>query len=186
MMRIVPVVLMVIVLTGCSKKSAEEMFAAGEEAQALAEEALGEEAQDSLFRLAISNFNAVVEDYPDHPIAEPALFRVAELHSNGTRRFLEAIDTYRRFRAVYQNSPQAPVSLFMIGFLYNNELGQYEKAAAAYTEFLENYPDHELAPSASAELAFLGKSPEEIIEQQMADIKGENGKPSPAGGPMTP
>ena len=186
-MRFIPVFLIPLLLTACGKPSAEESFLAGEDAQQLAESAASEAVQDSLFRIAIENFEAVVVNHPDDVFAEPALFRVAELHNNGTRQFHRAIDTYRHFRTIYPASPQAPVSLFMVGFLYNNELGQYREAAAAYNEFLNSYPDHELATSASAELENLGKSPEEIIEQQLALTKDkERGKSDPDPEQMNP
>ena len=164
-------------LVSCGTPSAEESFRAGEEAQAKAESSLGLEsgAQDSMFVVAIRYYEEVVENHPDHPLAANALFRVAELHNNGTRRFQEAIATYRRFLEAYPDSPQAPVSLFMTAFLYNNELHDLPNASAAYRDFLERYPNHELAPSASGELANLGKSPEEIIEQQVAVMKEGGG-----------
>ena len=90
-------------LTGCGKPSAEESFRAGEQAQAQAEQSLGNSPQsvDSLFRTAIGHYEQVVENHPDDPLAENALFRIAELHNNGTRNFHEAIATYRRFFSAY-------------------------------------------------------------------------------------
>jgi outer membrane protein assembly factor BamD (BamD/ComL family) len=162
-------------IAGCGKPSAEESFGAGEMAQKQAEQSLGTSPQsvDSLFMTAIGHYEQVVENHPDHPLAESALFRIAELHNNGTRRFQEAIATYRRFLSAFPESPQAPVSLFMVAFLYNNELHDLNNAGAAYREFLSRYPNHELAPSASGELENLGKSPEQIIEQQVALLKNE-------------
>ena len=172
-MRVLIPAVCLFILAACAKPSAEESFAAAEEAQRQAESELGVSPtlQDSLFLAAISHYEEVVENAPDNPLAEAALFRIAELHNNGTRRFQDAIDAYRRFLVRYPASPQAPVSLFMIGFLYNNELSDLESARATYGEFLERYPDHELAASARGELDNLGKSPEEIIARQTAALK---------------
>jgi outer membrane protein assembly factor BamD (BamD/ComL family) len=174
-----------LVAVGCAKPPAEESFRAGEEAQQQAEQTLGASPQavDSLFLVAIGHFEQVVGNHPDNPLAEGALFRIAELHNNGTRRFQEAIATYRRFLSTYPESPKAPVSLFMIAFLYNNELHDLKNASATYREFLSRYPNHELATSAKGELENLGKSPEEIIEKQVAILKeGKNGPAAPGGG----
>jgi outer membrane protein assembly factor BamD (BamD/ComL family) len=178
-MKYTLLLLISLVLAGCGKPTAEESFAAGEQSQLKAEDNLGSPAgvQDSLFLLAIHHFEQVVENNPDHPLAESALFRVAELHTNGTRRFTEAIDAYQRFGALFGGSPQAPVSMFMVGFLYNNELHQIDSADAAYRRFLKDYASHELAASARAELDNLGKSPEQIIEQRIASIKEESSDP---------
>ncbi|MDH4070469.1 MAG: tetratricopeptide repeat protein [Ignavibacteria bacterium] len=183
----VPVALFIVcAVLGCGVPPAEETFSLAEEAQHKAESELGISAQiqDSLFMVAIGHYESLVADHPDHELAEPSLFRVAELHNNGTRRFQSAIDTYRRFLLQYPESPRAPVSLFMIGFLYNNELGDVESAGASYREFLERYPDHELAASASGELDNLGRSPEEIIARQTAmhqqgSTPAESGQPGP-------
>jgi len=169
-MKVLSALVLVFLLASCSRPSAEETFASAEQAQQMAESELGvsPRVQDSLFMSAIRHYETVAEDHPDDPLAETSLFRVAELHNNGTRRFQDAIDAYRRFLVRYPDSPQAPVSLFMIGFLYNNELGRIEDAGTTYREFLERYPNHELAPSARGELEHLGKSPEEIIATQTA------------------
>jgi TolA-binding protein len=177
-MKKTAVVVVMLVVGGCSKPSAEESFLAGEQAQKEAEAGLGssQHIQDSLFQRAIGFYEAVVEDHPEDERAEMALFRIAELHNNGTRRFMDAINAYERSRSAYPSSPMAPVSLFMIGFLYNNEIRQFDKAAACYREFLDRYPDHELAGSARAELENIGKSPEQIIEKQLAATKESDRK----------
>jgi len=160
---------------GCSKPSAEEYFAEAEQAQRTAEASLGNSKAtlDSLFTAAISSYEKIVEEYPDDPLAEVALFRIAELYNNGTRSFQKAIDTFRRYLTAYPDRPQAAVSLFMIAFLYNNELQNLDSATAVYGRFLKRFPDHELASSARAESENIGKSPEQIIEQQLAMSKGE-------------
>lgn len=176
--------IVVALLAGCGSPSAEESFRAGEEAQTQAEQVLGSTQQpaDSLFLVAIGHYEQVVENHPDDPLAENALFRIAELHNNGTRRFQDAIATYRRFFSTYPESAQAPVSLFMIAFLYNNELHDLNNASIAYREFLSRYPNHELSPSAQGELEYLGKSPEQIIEQQVTLLKEGEGGPASSGG----
>jgi len=180
MMRFFVVTWCCITLVGCSKPSAEESFSAAEKAQHEAEASFDVSGafQDSLFNAAIELYERVVEDHPDNPLAELALFRKAELHNNGLRNFPDAIGTFRRYLAMYPNTPQAPVSLFMMGFLYANELRQLDSAAAVYRRFLASYPEHELSGSARAELDNLGKSPEEIIEKQLALVRESDEKKS--------
>jgi outer membrane protein assembly factor BamD len=162
-------------LLACGKPPAEESFGAAEQTQRSAEAKLGTDdaAQDSLFRIAIEQYEQVVEDHPEHPLAKVALFRVAELHNNGTRDFPKAIEANRRYLSMYPGTPQAALSLFMMGFVYNNELGNYDSAAAAYRRFIQHYPDHELVASARAELETMGKTPEEIIALQLEKAQQE-------------
>lgn len=157
-------------LMACSKPTAEEYFAAAEAFQRTAEAELGskQSVQDSLFNIAIFQFEELADEYPGHPLAQASLFRVAELHNNGTRDFPKSIAAYRRLGMTYSETPQAPLSLFMMGFLYNNELKNFDSAGAVYRRFIERFPEHELTSSARAELENLGKSPEEIIERQVA------------------
>ena len=184
-MRWVLIPVICLALSGCSKKSAQEQFAAGEEAQRSAEASLNlpERIQDSLFTVAVTHYESVVEDFPEDSLAQVALFQIAQLHNNGTRDFPKAIDAYKRYCATYPTSPQTAVSLFMIAFLYNNELHQIDSASVAYRRFLDAYPNHELASSASAELDNLGKTPEQILEKHVATANSEppeakTGKPS--------
>jgi outer membrane protein assembly factor BamD (BamD/ComL family) len=164
-----------VLIAGCSVPPAEELFATARESQKRAEAGLGSppQIQDSLFLSAINAYEAVVEEYPEHPLSEVSLFTIAELHQNGTRRFSDAIGAFRRYAGIYPGTPKTAVSMFMIGFLFNNEIHNIDSAAAAYRAFLAAFPDHELASSARAELDNLGKSPEEIIARQLAAAKND-------------
>jgi TolA-binding protein len=169
-MRILIVAVCCLGLAACGKPSAEESFAAAEKTQRAAEASfeVSQSFQDSLFNAAIELYEQVIENHPDNPIAEVALFRTAELYNNGLRNFPQAISTFRRYLEMYPGKPQAPVCLFMMGFLYANELHQLDSASAVYKRFLDSYAEHELSESARAELDNLGKSPAEIIEQRVA------------------
>src|SRR5262245_39123663 len=115
-MRWVLIPMLCLALSGCGKKSAQEQFAAGEQAQPSAEGSLGGPAavKDSLFTVAITNYEGVVDEYPGDSLAPVALFRIAELHNNGTRDFAKAIAAYKRYAVTYPSSPHAAISLFMI------------------------------------------------------------------------
>ena len=161
------VLLLAAAAAGCSKPTAEEYFArAQREAQAaatMADTLRSPDAVREAFRPALSDFESVLREYPRHPLAEPALFEIANIRNSNLHMPQEAIDTYRQYCLQYPDGKQTAMAMFLIGYLYNNELHSSDSAAAAYRRFLEKYPENEMAASARFELENLGKSPEEAM-----------------------
>ena len=81
------------------------------------------------------------------------------------------VESFKKIHDNYPESDYAPTGLFMAGFINANELQNYEEATSLYQKFLKEYPDNELVPSAQAELNFMGMSPEDIIEKNVAKEK---------------
>lgn len=154
-------------LAGCSRPSAEEYFArAQKDAQAaasIADTLRSPEALRGAFQPALSGFESVIREYPRHPLAEAALFEIANIKNSNLHMPQEAIEGYALYCRQYPSGEKTALAMFLIGYLYNNELHNTDSAAAAYRRFLDRYPDSEMAASARFELNTLGKNPDEAL-----------------------
>lgn len=172
---------------GCSKPSAEEYFARAQgQAQAaatMADTLRSPDAVREAFQPAIGLFEDVIREYPHHPLAEAAIFEIANIKNSNLHLPREAIEGYSLYCRQYPAGKQTPLAMFLIGYLYNNELHNTDSAAAAYRRFLEKYPDSEMATSARFELNTLGKSPEDALPNPPPDPAAKRGKKN---SPQTP
>jgi tetratricopeptide (TPR) repeat protein len=179
MKLVVRVMVMAVVLfslVGCSNPPASEVLKNAQDAEEYARKTL-----DSLhalrladstrpapqpseqFKDVLSAYTRLVDDYPDSPEAEVALFRRAGIRNNFTKEHDLAVKDYALYARRYPENEKTPLVMFLVGYIYNNELHQLDSAAAAYKRFLEKFPDNEMAPSAQFELSNLGKSPDELL-----------------------
>lgn len=167
------------VACGCSRYTAEEYFAKGqqqlEEARHRVDTMSVPTDVKGMFQPALESFTSITTEYPQSPLAEQALFIVATIQNNDVHEPQVAVETFSRYIGRYPDGKQAPLAMFLIGYLYNNELHDTSKAGPAYRSFLAKYPNDEMALSAQAELNTLGKAPEELIPKQVAEAK-----PSPS------
>jgi outer membrane protein assembly factor BamD (BamD/ComL family) len=165
---------------GCSKPTAEEYFVRAQQqaqtAATMADTLRSPVAVREAFQTAIGLFESVIREYPHHPLAEAAIFEIANLHNSNMHMPQEAIDGYNLYCREYPAGKQTPMAMFLIGYLYNNELHKSDSAAAAYRRFLERYPDNEMATSARFELSTLGKSPEEALPAPPPEPAAKRGK----------
>ena len=166
-------------VAGCGKPTAEEYFSRGRQeagkATLIADSLRSEEAVREAFRPALALLGSVVSEYPDHPLADSALFMIASIRQSNLHMPAEAIEGYKEYCRKYPRGAQAPMALFLIGYLYNNDLHNSDSAAAAYRLFLEKYPGSDMAQSAQFELDNLGKSPDEVLPLQAPERqKGGN------------
>ncbi len=152
---------------GCSKPTAEEYFArAQKDAQAAASAAdtlRTLEALRTAFQPALGGFESVIREYPHHPLAEAALFEIANIKNSNLHMPQDAIDGYALYCRQYPSGEKTALAMFLIGYLYNNDLHNTDSAAAAYRRFLDRYPDSDMAASARFELNTLGLNPEEAL-----------------------
>ena len=159
-------------IVSCSKYSAEEYFQRGQQALEAARHAVDTltSPQDvrPLYRPALDAYSHLMTEYPKSPQAEEALFTVATIQNNDLHEPAEAITYFKKYVDLYPDGSHAHVAMFLIGFLYNNDLHDTAQAAPAYRRFLEKYPRDEMALSAQMELNTLGKSPDELIQKQVA------------------
>ena len=149
--------LLLILVTSCSRKSDKELFEEGKIAQS-----------KQNYQLAVERYQAVVEQYPASAYAETSQYYVAIVYNNDLHDTRKAIEAYQKFYDTFQTSNEAPNALFLIGFLYNNELKNIDSARMAYESFLQKYPSHTLAVSAKFELETLGKDPTQVLQSKSA------------------
>ncbi len=141
-----PIVLLLVLVAGCSRRTPETAYTQGKEAE-----------QQKNYQHAAEIFESVVSDYPANALAESSLVRLAILYNSELKDPRKTLDAYRRAYTMFPASRQAPTMLFLTGFVYNNELHQTDSARLVYEQFLTKYPKHELAPSAEFELKTLGQ-----------------------------
>jgi outer membrane protein assembly factor BamD (BamD/ComL family) len=166
-MKLYLLILIAAASAGCGKPTAEEYFArAQKDAQAAASIADTLRSPDALrgaFQPALIGFESVVREYPHHPLAEAALFEIANIKNSNLHMPQEAIDGYALYCRQYPSGEKTALAMFLIGYLYNNELHNTDSAGVAYRRFLDRYPDSDMAASARFELNNLGKNPEEAL-----------------------
>ena len=142
-------------VAGCGGQSADELFAAGEQAAV----------DPATVNEATSHFKAFVERHPEHQRAPEALKKLAAL-AQQQGRMQEAIDYYGRILAEYNGSGHGDEAQFMIAFIYEEHIGDFSKAKLAYQRIIDEYPDSELAANARHLLPNVGRNPEDWVEFQ--------------------
>ncbi|MDP2209207.1 MAG: outer membrane protein assembly factor BamD [Bacteroidota bacterium] len=146
-----------LIFLSCSRVSEEELWKSSEKLL-----------QEQKYAEAIEKLKEIVKEYPKGEKAAEAQFLIAALYNNDLHDFEKAITQYKKFVELFPDDLQVPKAMFLIGFVYNNQLHNFDSAKIAYEAFLEKFPHHELAPSAQMEIQTLGKSPEELIQPEVA------------------
>ena len=145
----------VALFAGCSGQSAEDMFAAGEQAAI----------DPATVNEAATHFKTFIERHPEHQKAPEALTKLAAL-AQQQGRMQEAIGFYRRILTEYNGSDHVDEAQFMIAFIYEEYIGDLAKAKMAYQRVIDDYPDSELAANARHLLPNVGRNPEDWVEFQ--------------------
>ena len=162
-----PALVMLVLLAGCGKQSAEDYFSKAEgeykTARETADTLRNRDNMAKLFEPAMENYMKVVQEYPDDPLAGPALFMAATIRNNEMRDPEQAVVLYKQFADKYPDAKKAPVATFLVGYLYHNDLYMLDSASTWYKRFLDRYPQDEMAASAQFELNSLGKSLDQLI-----------------------
>ena len=133
------------------------------------------EAQDSVFNpenleKQKNAYLAFADKYPDDERTPEFLFKSAQrigaiaAEKNNVQLHEEAIQLFEKIISTYPKNHYAEESMFLIGFVYENHLNNAEKAKYAYEKFLQQYPNSELAEDAKKAITYLGKSPEEVLQ----------------------
>lgn len=87
---------------------------------------------------------------------------VAKTIGNSTK----SLELYTAVAEKLPQHPKAPMALFMEGFILENDRGDTASARVKYQDFLKKYPnDPNFADDAQNALKYLGKSPEEMIQE---------------------
>jgi len=157
------IVLSGIILTGCSKKSEQDLFNTGQKM-----------VQNEKYPEAIDAYETLAKDYPESQRAPKVLFEIGKLYQgkavkniSGTESMKKAVEYYSRIFKEYPKSAEAPSALFMTGFIQANELKDFNSATASFKQFLASFPGNEMASSAQAELDNMGLTPDEILKKNL-------------------
>jgi len=173
MKTILFLLVLLIVISGCSSRKAPDVYAEG-----LAAETGGDP------KLALELYEEVVRDFSAEAVAETAMYKIVMMRGNNPAEKQVAVDAQRRYLDLFPGSTRTPTVMFMMAFLYNNEMDQTDSARKYYDMFLSKYPDHELVPSARFELETLGKAPGDILLG--GEEAGGAGTPSAKNGEARP
>jgi outer membrane protein assembly factor BamD (BamD/ComL family) len=158
-------ILLLILLASCSRKSDQELYREG-----LAAERGGD------LVTAHDRYKEAMSLSPATAYAESCQYRLANMYLVPTGDKRTAAAEQARFYRLFPASPSAPKMLFLAGFTYNNDLHLTDSARALYAEFLERYPSDPMAASARFELDNLGKSPDEYLRSKQG---GDSAKALP-------
>lgn len=92
------------------------------------------------------------------------LFKSADINMN-MHRPKAAIKSFDIILSKYPDFEKASSALFLKAFIYEDQLGDLVSASRYYRLFIEKYPDSDFADDAEISLKYLGKTPEELIEE---------------------
>lgn len=151
-----------LILWGCSRKSAEDLFEKGEIAAS----------DSSTFSEAERLLTELVRQYPEYERCDEAMIYLATIAQNRGQGE-EAVRLYQELIEKYPEGDRAYQAQFMIGYVYEEMLGDEEKAKTAYRKVVANYPDSDLADDAKLSMENVGKPPEEWIKFEEAEPYGE-------------
>lgn len=130
----------------------------------------------------IASFREIVVLYPNHPVADEALFKLIELYLGAYEQFKyksyqdNALLSLKTLVNKYPQSPYAKDSLFSLGEIYFSEFRDWEQAKKYFSLLLERFPQVERAEFVNRRLSYirtqLANDEEKIIAQsKMAMVK---------------
>jgi TolA-binding protein len=162
-MKVLPAILifLLLLLTGCSKPTEEELWNKGVDAQ-----------KSDNFDKALSSYQLLMKEYPKSEKVPEALYAIASIYQNNKQdstkhHFQKAIEAYQRLVNEYPHHATASSASFLIGFIYNNELKNTDSAKAAYEFYISRYPTSPMIESARFELSNLGREPADILKSAL-------------------
>ena len=147
-LRFLAFVCVAMVVSGCTKESADELFTRGEAAAH----------KESTFPAAEKDLAAFLAGYPEDPRADTALHILARVQLSQGKYEL-AVTRYGELVARFPKSRYADQAQFMVGFTLDQQ-GKLDEARTAYQKVIDLYPNSDLADDARVSIANLGKPPE--------------------------
>ena len=163
MNKLVSVFLLIsIFVFGCSQKSDKDYYEEGQNALKTEE-----------YSIALTNFQKIVDEFPNSEFYKNALLQTAELNHGLVNKQItkenseKALKAFSEYHSKFKDDAKAPQALFMVGYIWANELGNIDEAKKVYTKLIELYPNSEMAVAAKSEIDNLGLTPEEILEKSI-------------------
>lgn len=164
-------VVLLVVVSGCSRKMSEEQLFA--EAQKF-------EAKEDIDG-ALKIYEELNNRFPNSATADSVLQKLGMIYLNKKGQFDKAAAAYEQIVDKFPQSKYQPQSLFMVGYIYANHVKNFDKAKTYYDRFIEKYPEHELTASVQWELQHLGKDISDInIFESSATSAGKTDGAVPA------
>jgi TolA-binding protein len=161
-MKVLFLLVLPVLFSGCSSKTADEYKQQAEE-----------NIKNNKLSEAVSVYEDLINDHPRSDEAKEAFFELALIYQHNKLKELtplksqeKAAETFRLFQEKFPRHEKAPLALFMAAYINANELGKYQQATELYNSFLKKYPDHELAVSAQQELDIMGIDPDEVLKNK--------------------
>jgi len=112
------------------------------------------------------------DEFPDDSLTPNVLFNASRLSLalNDPNRSLEIL---HRLINDYVDSKPIPDAYVFTGFIYETVKGDLGNARYWYELFLKDFPNHDMYEDVMASLNNLGKTPDEIVAEFMANLEQE-------------
>jgi tetratricopeptide (TPR) repeat protein len=120
---------------------------------------------NGIIRELVTAYESFSKGNHDDPASLGYLYKAAELYETNLGEPTKAIGIFDHIIENHGEHDRAADALFKKGYIYNNTFGDTARAHVAYNEFIKNYPNHPMHKDAIFEVANLGKSPEEILNE---------------------
>lgn len=121
----------------------------------------------------LKDYEAFAEAYPEDTSSAIYLFKSADFYRY-LHQPLRSIEMYKKVYDRYPAFGRRPYALLLQGFVFENEVGNPHAAKVVYENFLELYPNHHMAKDVRATLQYLGKTPEQIMEEFQANAVADS------------
>ena len=132
--KIVLFLTMALLLGACAIKPVPEKAGPGYQLFSQAEKLM----QEKSYEKALAHFKEYYEQFPDAPLADAALMKMASIHAT-LGDFEQASSIYHRLIGEYPGSPFVPDARFEILVMYYNQ-GEYDHVIEQATQFLKQKP----------------------------------------------
>ena len=132
--KIVLFLTMALLLGACAIKPVPERAAPEYQLFSQAEKMM----QEKSYEKALAHFKEYYEQFPDAPLADAALMKMASIHAT-LGDFEQASSIYHRLIGEYPGSPFVPDARFEILVMYYNQ-GEYDHVIEQATQFLKQKP----------------------------------------------
>lgn len=158
-------VLIMLIITGCAKKTENDYMNMANESWKKGD-----------IPEAVNAYDALIKAYPEGAMAPKALMELGKLYQYKVDKRLSEKETLDKavvsFTSLYEKYPkseEAPLALFMVAFIQANELKMYDEARKHYMMFIEKYPNHQMVQNAKDELENIGLTPEQILNKKISE-----------------
>lgn len=115
-------------------------------------------------RQLVEHYVNFADNYSADSMAPSYLFKAADIAIN-TGMPGKSIMYFNRILNQYPGFEKVAHAMFLKAYVYENHMGNLGKAKSIYEEFIKKYPENAFADDAEVSIKYLGKSPEELIEE---------------------